>query len=112
MFLRLAKRRGYFKSLILRGVGLPDDHAGAIEVLRNSNSPPVRFEWGNDLLAPGGVISENEIMFGTFFGAQVSFDQNSFAQFVFDIVAQLKGTFEPGRLSSFHAFSHAIVRPS
>jgi hypothetical protein len=111
-FLRTVNTRGYFRSLILRGFGLPGDDAGIIEVLRNANSPPQPFGWGNDLLTPSGVISENEMMFGTYFGTNLMFSSNGFQKFAFDLVALLKGSYEPGRLSSFHAFSRAIIAES
>jgi hypothetical protein len=49
-----------------------------------------------------GLSSTTAVEENVHIGAMLKWDESAFAQFAFDIVAMLQGTFEVGRLSSFY----------
>ena len=98
-------KRGWPIGLILRGDGLRPEFAATIRLTRSAESPPMPIErLGRDLLAPI-VLSDSRPLAGTYGAAQLTWTSNEFAEFAFDLLAILNGTYQPGRSSSSHGMS-------
>jgi hypothetical protein len=103
--------RGYIGGLILRGNDIPNESSGKLEIMTSKNDP------GNLNASEGNLLSGlrfsesiklNEELFGC---SLLSFTETRFSEFSFDVIALLNGTYESGRLSSFHALGSSIYPP-
>lgn len=96
--------RGFRGGVILRGEGHSRQVTGKIDLLR-SETPMVSTIERPDrsLLSVWGDADTVEVMDDLHFGAMLTWTEPNFSGYAFDLIALLNGTFEIGRLSSFHA---------
>lgn len=94
--------RGFFGGIILRGEGHSKDITGKLSLFRSET--PIESTIGkskqsllNFAMAKSIKISDN-----LHFGSMLLWGEPNFSQFAFDLIAMMQGTYEVGRLSSFH----------
>ena len=96
------KLRGFFGGLILRGEGITTEACGELRILR-SDTEMKSFGISKRILPSGWVNTDSyKHIDNQHYSAMLMFTEPSFSAFAFDIIALLNGTFEVGRLSSFH----------
>jgi hypothetical protein len=98
-YLTKMKVRGHYSTLIMRGEG--KDCSGKIMLTRGES----KIESNADLFEFGMYTLPNEIPGIGYLGAFCMWSDIMFVNFAFDILALLNGTYELGRLSSFHGLS-------
>lgn len=97
--------RNFFGGLILRGEGKTKEACGKVDLLESETEMKTSFGPSGRTLLNGWAQSDGrKITDNLYFGSMLIFTEPSFAQFAFDIIALLKGTYQVGRLSSFYAF--------
>jgi hypothetical protein len=92
--------RGYFGGLILRGEGHTVPATGRIKLLKSATSfgdLPARTS-----LLQAGMVETTKVSDDLFFGATLTWMEPEFANFGFDLIAMMQGTYEVGRLSSWY----------
>lgn len=107
--------RGYFGGTILRGEGHASPATGLIALglspgavqgtLRNEETSILEFAYSDSL----AVAEDDHVV------AVVSWAEAQFARFAFDLVARLRGIYDPGTVSSFYGMGQsfkALVRQS
>jgi hypothetical protein len=94
--------RGFYGGVILRGEGLPPEQSGRINPL-HSKTPLTETDDDRDSLLKLGMSSV-KIGDDSYFGTLLMWNETHFGQFAFDLIALLNGTYDVGRLSSFHGF--------
>jgi hypothetical protein len=102
--------RGFAGGIVLRGQGLPADYAGQLAVYASDQPISATGGGARESLLGGSYDSNSQVTTGPdgrvqHLGMLISWGAHTFAQFAFDIVALLRGTYEPGRLSSLHGVS-------
>lgn len=96
--------RGFFGGIILRGEGHAKDVTGKVFLLQSDT--PIENTIGKNkqsLLHLGFSMAEfDKISNDVHLGSMLTWSEMNFSQFGFDIIAMMQGTYEVGRLSSFH----------
>lgn len=94
--------RGFFGGVILRGEGHTKEMTGKLSLLRSET--PITSVIGKDKssLLNMGMTGSVKITDSLHFGAMLIWGEPNFSQFGFDLIAMMQGTFEMGRISSFH----------
>lgn len=95
--------RGYHGAVIFRGEGHSKQVTGRVSLLR-SNTPissEVRKPDGS-LLSVCSQADSIKVKEDLHLGSELFWSEFYFSNYAFDLVALLNGTFEVGRLSSFH----------
>lgn len=96
--------RGFLGGIILRGEGKTKQVTGRIDLLRSETSMVSKIKKPDrSLLSGWGNADSLKIKDDLHFGAMLMWSETNFSEYAFDLVALLNGTFEVGRLSSFHA---------
>jgi hypothetical protein len=95
--------RGFIGGLILRSENFTKPFSGQIVLLKSET--PIQSIIGKDkgsLL--NGIAMTDSIKFSDnlYFGAMLNWSEVNFSRFAFDMLAIMRGTYEAGRLSSFH----------
>lgn len=104
-----ASLRGFFGGLVLRGEGHTLPHTGRLlltqhEAASTSGSRSSLLEFG---LSKTVQVAERAHV-----GAMLTWAEHGFAQFAFDLIAMIDGTYEVGYLSSFYGMGsswHELV---
>jgi len=98
--------RGFFGGIILRGEGFQPMVSGRIQ-LTISDQPidSVEAKQKKSLISPFSLSDFKEVKRNQYVGSMLTWSNVEFARFAFDIVAALNGTYDVGRLSSFHGIS-------
>jgi hypothetical protein len=99
--------RGYMGGLILRGEGAPPNVAGRIGLVASQD--PISASGGEDIRSfclSDSVPTDD----GRHVAALVMWSASAYANFAFDLVALLNGTYRPGYLSSFHGMGGTLRR--
>jgi hypothetical protein len=101
------RQRGYLGGLILRGAGLPPRLAGRTVVGVSTEPTQNTVERGarSLLSAPLARLESISDTDGTHYVPSLMWTSIGFAHFAFDLLALLKGTYDPGRMSSQYALS-------
>ncbi|WP_444939396.1 DUF6602 domain-containing protein [Microbulbifer sp. JMSA002] len=94
--------RGFFGGLVLRGEGHDKDVTGKLSLLRARESIDSTIGKGKSSLLKVGIAKSVKASDNLHFSAMVMWSESHFSQFGFDILAMMQGTYEVGRLSSFH----------
>jgi len=94
--------RGFFGGLILRGEGHDRPYGGLLRLLRSQTALQNTIDRSKKSLLSSTFSVSIKIAENLHFGAGIMWIESAFSQFAFDIVARLQGSYEPGRLSSFH----------
>lgn len=96
-----ADLRGFFGGLILRAEDLKAQ-TGRIVLLRSDTPMEGSIGKGKESLLQAPTSDSFKSTDGSYRGAMLTWGEPFFAQFAFDLLAMLEGTFEPGRVSAFH----------
>lgn len=95
--------RGFIGGLILRGEGHKKEVTGRIGLLRSKTPEKSSLERKENTLLTGFAKADSiKIKDDLHFSAMLMWMEPNFSQFAFDLFAFLQGTYETGRLSSFH----------
>lgn len=94
--------RGFFGGVVLRGDGHQKDVTGKLNLLRSETPIESTIGKSKQSLLNFGMTESIKIADNFHFGAMLMWDEPNFSQFGFDVLAMMQGTYEVGRLSSFH----------
>jgi hypothetical protein len=96
------KRRGFFGGIILRGEGHTRELTGKLSLLRSKT--PIESIIGKTKasLLISGIAESIKIGENFHIGSMLMWGEPDFSQFGFDVIAMMQGTYEVGRISSFH----------
>jgi hypothetical protein len=95
--------RGFFGGIILRGEGHTKEVTGRLSLLR-SETPMQSIIGKTKASLLGGYARADSIKIADnlHFGSMLMWGEPDFSQFGFDIIAMMQGTYEVGKISSFH----------
>lgn len=93
--------RNFWGGVILRGNGHTESNTGRISLLQSA-APFERSPRQPPALLITGMGASRQLGEDCHVGAFLVWSEMGFAQFGFDLVALMSGTYEPGRLSSWH----------
>src|SRR5207253_1036300 len=96
--------RGLFGGVILRGEGRTVPATGRIAMLHSREPIPPLSASADSLLSGSFFSSAKEIASGNHVAAMLLWSVVGFSQFAFDLLAMIRGIYDPGRVSSFYAF--------
>jgi len=96
--------RGFFGGVILRAEGQTKPLTGRITILRSETPMQSTIGRSKKSLLNAPWAESIRIADNMHIGAMLMWGENFFSQFAFDLLALLRGTYEPGFLSSFHCF--------
>jgi len=100
--------RGFFGGLVLRAEGNTSEHTGRI-VLTQSETPIESTVKGHKTpLMEFGMSESIPISEKFHIGSEIHWSESEFAQFAFDLIAMLQGTYEVGRVSSFYGMGSSF----
>jgi hypothetical protein len=108
-FIEGAALRGYFGGLVLRGEGHTMPHTGKITLLQSEQEIEEFPREGKAQLLEYGLAQSIKVTEKLHLSAMLMWSEAGFAQFGFDLLAMMRGTYEPGRLSSFYGMGHSFV---
>jgi len=94
--------RGFFGGIILRGEGHSKDLTGKLTLLRSETPIESTIGKTKQSLLNWGMVESIKISDNLHFGSMLMWGESNFSQFGFDLIAMMQGTYEVGRLSSFH----------
>jgi hypothetical protein len=94
--------RGFFGGVILRGEGHTKELTGRLTLLRSETQIESMIGKKNQSLLNSVMAKSIKISDTLHFGSVLTWDEPNFSQFGFDVIAMMQGTYEVGRLSSFH----------
>lgn len=92
--------RGFVGGVVLRGEGHTDPHTGSLFLVRSDRA--VEGLTRETSLLEMGMTRSAELADGIHIGAMLQWSESAFAQFAFDLIARLQGTYRTGYLSSFY----------
>ena len=96
--------RGFRGGLILRGEGHAKELTGKIDLVHSETPMESDLRHKERTLLSGFAMADSmKIKDDLHFGAILMWNEPNFSQFAFDLVAYLQGTYEMGKVSSFHA---------
>jgi hypothetical protein len=94
--------RGFFGGVILRGEGHELEQTGRLSLMQ-SKTPIEHPVHPVETLLHGAAYTDT-VAFAddVHIGSMLMWSEFGFAQFAFDLIAMIQGTYDPGRLSSFY----------
>ena len=92
--------RDFYGGIVLRGAGRAENSTGLIRPM-TSDTPMEEMFLANGLLH-GSALTKTVEDGPQHCSAALMWSDTHFADFAFDLLAVMKGTYEPGRVSSFH----------
>lgn len=98
-----AKLRGFSGGIILRGEGHEKQLTGKIGIMMSEGAMPSTAE-KTSLLNNWSDSDSLNVIENIHLSAMLMWAEPNFSMYSFDLVALLNGTFEIGRMSSFHGF--------
>lgn len=113
-FIEGAALRGYFGGLVLRGEGHTFSHTGRVSLLQSEEPVAAILRDGQAQLLEFGIAESVKVTEKLHLSSMMKWAESEFAQFGFDLVAMMRGTYEVGRLSSFYGMGSSafeLVRP-
>jgi hypothetical protein len=96
--------RGYFGGLILRGEGHTLPQTARLSLTRSKSATESMRCGGATPLLEFGMSKSVQHAEHDHIGSMLMWSEFGFAQFAFDLIAMMQGTYEPGRLSSYYGF--------
>ncbi len=94
--------RGFFGGIILRGEAHTKDVTGKLSLLHSETPIGSSIAKSKQSLLSWGMSESVKITDNLHFGAMLIWTEPYFSEFSFDLIAMMQGTYEVGRLSSFH----------
>jgi hypothetical protein len=99
--------RGFIGGVVLRGEGHTDPHTGRLFLTRFATLTESTLTKNETSLLEFGLTSTIAVAENVHIAAMLTWGESTFAEFAFDIVAMLQGTFEVGRLSSLYGVGNS-----
>jgi len=96
------KLRGFFGGIILRGQGHKMDVTGKMLLTQSATPSESTIGKNKSSLLNFGRTQSVKVTDNVHFGAMLMWSEFHFSQFGFDLIAMMQGTYEVGRISSFH----------
>lgn len=95
--------RGFIGGIVLRGEGHTKPVSGRLRILR-SETPieSIIHRSKQSLLQSAPMSGSSQVTDNLHFCTMLMWNEPNFSQFAFDILAIMQGTYDVGRLSSFH----------
>jgi hypothetical protein len=94
--------RGFFGGIVLRGEGHTKGTTGKLSLLRSETPIESRIGKNKQSLLNLGMAESVKVADALHLGSMLMWGEPNFSQFGFDLIAMMQGTYEIGRLSSFH----------
>lgn len=113
-FIEGAGLRGYFGGLILRGEAHTLPHTGRVSLLQSEEPVAAIVRDGQAQLLEFGMAKSVKVTEMLHLSAMMKWSESEFAQFGFDLVAMMRGTYEVGRVSSFYGMGNSafeLIKP-
>ena len=106
-FREISLNRSFYGAVILRGEGLPADETGLIsQAVSDQPMEPLFVDAG---LLHGISMAGTMDLDGRLMTAMLMWSDVNFSKFAFDLLALLKGTYQPGRASSLHGLDFGAM---
>ena len=100
--------RGFVGGLVLRAEGNTSEQSGRIVLTQSEIPIESSIKRCKTPLMEFGMSASVQIAEKVHIGAMISWSESAFAQFAFDLVAMLQGTYEVGRLSNFYGMGSSF----
>jgi hypothetical protein len=100
--------RGFFGGLVLRASANTSEHSGRIMLTRSESAIESTVEGRKTPLMEFGMGKSVQIAEKVHIGTVLRWSESEFAQFAFDLVAMLQGTYQVGLLSSFYGMGSSF----
>jgi hypothetical protein len=100
--LEAIRLRGFFGGIVLRGEGHSKDVTGKISLLQSETPIESMIGEHKSSLLNFGMAESTQFENNQHFSTMMMWAEPNFSQFGFDLIAMMQGTYEVGRLSSFH----------
>lgn len=94
--------RGFFGGIILRGESHTEAMTGQLSLGRSDTPIENLFGKEKQSLLKLGMSNSVKISDNLHLIAMLTWEKSNFAQFSFDLIAMMQGTYEAGMISSFH----------
>lgn len=103
--------RGFIGGIVLRGEGHDKPLSARITYLKYRDPGQSTIVNGKASLLGGAAITSTVPQDdSTHLGAMFLWGEENFSRFAFDVIGLMQGTYEPGRLSSFHGFGSSWMK--
>ncbi len=104
--------RGFIGGIVLRGEGHTQPLSGRLNILRSETPIESTIHRSRQSLLQFASMSASiRVTDSLHFGTMLLWTEPAFAQFAFDVLALIQGTYEVGRLSSFHGMGSSQSDP-
>jgi hypothetical protein len=100
--------RRFFGGLVLRAEGNRSEHAGRVVLTQSETPIKSTVKGGKTPLMEFGMSESVPISEKVHIGTMIRWSESEFAQFAFDLIAMLQGTYVAGRLSSFYGMGSSF----
>ncbi|HZS19178.1 MAG TPA: DUF6602 domain-containing protein [Candidatus Udaeobacter sp.] len=94
--------RGFFGGIVLRGEGIQEQSTGKVSLLRFDKPIDAPLENTKSSLLLFGMTGCIKITDTLYLGAMLMWQESNFAQFGFDVLAMMRGTYDIRFVSSFY----------
>lgn len=98
--------RGFVGGLILRAEGHTTPQTARIALMKSEAA--IQNTLGRSPLSEFAMGDSVQVADNVHIGAVVRWRESEFSQFAFDMIALMKGTYQPGRLSSFYGVGNSF----
>lgn len=98
---------GFTGGIVLRGDGISEDQTGIIELNTSATPHQTTVKRGEESLIMSSNIALGAFernYSGGYLGSSIHWNRNFFANFSFDLIDRLQGSYEYGRRSSWYGF--------
>jgi hypothetical protein len=101
--------RSFLGGLVLRGEGHTAPLTGRIALTQSEEAQDLKLHGKPGHLLKWGMTKTVELAEEVHIGATINWAEYHFAQFAFDLIAMIQGTYQPGRLSSFYGLGSSFL---
>lgn len=101
--------RDFFGGVVLRGEGHTAPVTGRIALTRSEETTDLNLDGKPEHLLEWGMTKTTQLADKVHIGAMISWAEFNFAQFAFDLIAMIQGSYQPGRLSSFFGLGSSYL---
>ena len=101
--------RRYFGGIILRGEGHTLPHTARLSITHSETPHDSTLRSGPTPLLEFGMSKSVQIAENVHIGSMLMWSEYGFAQFAFDLIAMIQGTYEVSRLSSFYGIGSSFA---
>jgi hypothetical protein len=101
--------RGFMGGLVLRAEGHTAPASGRMSITNSETPIETNVGRGKSPISEFGLSSSIQVTDKLHLGALITWHESNFAQFAFDLVALLQGTYQNGRVSSFYGLGKSFT---